>query len=36
MEHPIFLFFSNGVLNCDGVLKLGDKLEGCHATHFLS
>jgi len=35
MEPPRFLFFSNGVLNCDGVLKLGDKPEGCHATQFL-
>jgi len=24
----------NGVLNCDGVLKLGGRLKGDHATHF--
>jgi hypothetical protein len=28
------LIFSNGVLNWDGVSKLGDMPEGDHATHF--
>jgi hypothetical protein len=28
------LIFSNGVLNWDGVLKLGNRPEGDHATHF--
>jgi hypothetical protein len=28
----LILFY--GVLNMDGVSKLGDKLEGGHATHF--
>ncbi len=31
---PKTLIPFNGVLNQDGVLKLGSKLEGDHATHF--
>jgi hypothetical protein len=31
---PNILIPSNGVLNMDGVLKLGNRLEGDHATHF--
>ncbi len=30
------LILFNGVLNCDGVLKSSGRLEGDHATHFLS
>jgi hypothetical protein len=31
---PKTMIPSNGVVNWDGVLKLGDKLKGDHATHF--
>jgi hypothetical protein len=31
---PKILIPSNGVLNWDGVLKLGDMSEGDYATHF--
>jgi hypothetical protein len=31
---PKILILSNGVLNWDGVSKLGGKLKGDHATHF--
>jgi hypothetical protein len=30
---PKILIPSNGVVNWDGVLKFGGKLEGDHATH---
>jgi hypothetical protein len=30
---PKTLFLFNGVVNWDGVLKLGGKPEGDHATH---
>ncbi len=30
---PKILIPSNGVVNWDGVLKLGSKLKGNHATH---
>ncbi len=30
---PKFLIPSNGVVNCDGVLKSGNRLDGDHATH---
>jgi hypothetical protein len=32
---PKILIPSNGVLNWNGVSKVGDKHEGDHATHFL-
>jgi hypothetical protein len=32
---PKTLIISNGVLNMDGVSKLGDRLEGDHVAHFL-
>jgi hypothetical protein len=31
---PKLYFLFMGVVNWDGVLKLGGKLEGDHATHF--
>ncbi len=31
---PKTLISFNGVLNQDGVLKLGDRFEGDHATYF--
>jgi hypothetical protein len=31
---PKILISSNGVLKWDGVLKLGNKPEGDHVTHF--
>jgi len=31
---PKTLIPSNGVVNWDGALKFGGKLEGGHATHF--
>jgi hypothetical protein len=33
---PKTLIPFDGVLNWDGVLESGDKLEGDHVTHFLS
>jgi hypothetical protein len=30
---PKTLILSNGVVNWDGVLKFGGRLEGGHATH---
>jgi hypothetical protein len=30
------LIFSNGVVNYDGVLKFGGRLEGDHVMHFKS
>jgi hypothetical protein len=30
------LILFNGVLNWDGVLKLGDRPRGAHATHLLN
>jgi hypothetical protein len=32
-ETPNILIPSNGVVNWDGVLKFGEKLEGDHAMH---
>jgi hypothetical protein len=32
--NPKILIPLNGVLNWDGVLKLGGKLKGDHVTHF--
>jgi hypothetical protein len=31
---PKILFFSNGVLNKDGVSKFNDKLKGGYVAHF--
>jgi hypothetical protein len=31
---PKILIPSDGVINWDGVLKFGGRLEGDHATHF--
>jgi hypothetical protein len=31
---PKILIFFNGVLNWDGVSKLGNKPEGDHLTHY--
>jgi hypothetical protein len=31
---PKILIPSNGVINWDGVLRFGGRLEGDHATHF--